>query len=64
MAQLRERAPARLADITAGVGEYDASLARFGLRDRDIDRSIPLAAAARFAARKDCSRSSSCRSPC
>lgn len=52
MARLRERAPGRLADITASVGAYDASLARFGLRDRDIDRRIPRAAAARFALRE------------
>lgn len=52
MAQLRERAPERLADITASVGEYDASLSRFGLRDHDIDRRIPFADAARFAVRE------------
>ena len=52
MAQLRDRAPERLAEITASVGVYDASLARFGLRDHDIDRRIPLAAAARFAVRE------------
>ena len=52
MAQLRERAPERLADIAASVGEYDASLARFGLRDHDIDRHIPFGEAARFAVRE------------
>ena len=52
MAQLRERDPERLADITASVGEYDASLARFGLRDHDIDRRIPFAQAARFTVRE------------
>ena len=52
MVQLRERAPERLADIAATVGEYDASLARFGLRDHDIDRRIPFAEAARFAVRE------------
>ena len=52
MAQLRERDPERLADITASVGEYDASLARFGLRDHDIDRRIPFAEAARFTVRE------------
>ena len=52
MAQLRERDPERLADITASVGEYDASLARFGLRDHDIDRRIPFAQAARFTLRE------------
>ena len=52
MAQLRERAPERLADIAAGVGEYDASLTRFGLRDHDIDRHIPFGEAARFAVRE------------
>ena len=52
MAQLRERAPEQLEDITACVGAYDASLARFGLRDRDIDQRIPFAAATRFAIRE------------
>ena len=52
MAQLRERAPERLADINASVGEYDASLARFGLRDHDIDRRIRFAEAAWFAVRE------------
>ena len=52
MAQLREQAPERLAALTASVGEYDASLARFGLRDHDIDRRIGFAEAARFAFRE------------
>ena len=52
MLQLRERAPERLAEITASVAAYDASLARFGLRDRDIDRRVPLTEAAGFALRE------------
>ena len=52
MAQLREQAPERLVEITASVGEYHASLARFGLRDHDIDRRIPFADAARFTVRE------------
>ena len=50
--ELRARDPERLAGIVARVDDYDASLARFGLRDRDIDREVPLAAAVRFAARE------------
>lgn len=52
MAQLRERDPQRLASILARVNDYDANLARFGLRERDVDRRIPLAAAARFVVRE------------
>ncbi len=52
MFQLRERDPERLAAITARVNDYDANLARFGLRERDVDRRIPFAAAARFVARE------------
>ena len=52
MLQLRERSPERLAEITASVAAYDASLARFGLRDRDIDRRVPLTEAAGFALRE------------
>ena len=52
MAQLRDRDPQRLASITARVNDYDASLTRFGLRERDVDRRIPFAAAARFVARE------------
>ena len=50
--ELRARDPERLAEIAARVDDYDASLARFGLRDRDLDREVPLAAAVRFAARE------------
>ena len=50
--ELRARNPERLAEIVARVDDYDASLARFGLRDRDIDREIPFAAAVRFALRE------------
>ena len=50
--ELRARDPERLAEIVARVDDYDASLARFGLRDRDIDREIPFAAAARFTVRE------------
>ena len=52
MSRLRERDPQRLAAITARVGDYDASLTRCGLRERDVDRRIPFAAAARFVARE------------
>ena len=50
--ELRARDPERLAEIIARVDDYDASLARFGLRDRDLDREIPFAAAVRFAVRE------------
>lgn len=50
--ELRARDPDRLAEIIARLDDYDASLARFGLRDRDLDREIPLAAALRFAVRE------------
>ena len=50
--ELRARDPERLAEIVARVDDYDASRARFGLRDRDIDREIPFAAAVRFALRE------------
>lgn len=50
--ELRARDPERLAEIVARVDDYDASLARFGLRDRDVDREIPFAAAVRFAVRE------------
>ena len=52
MAELRERDPERLGAITARVNDYDASLTRFGLRERDIDRRIPFATAARFVTRE------------
>lgn len=50
--KLRARDPERLAQIVARVDDYDASLGRFGLRDRDLDREVPLAAAVRFAVRE------------
>lgn len=52
MAKLRERDPARLAEITAHVEDYLASLARFGLRESDVDRRIPAADVVRFALRE------------
>ena len=52
MAQLRERAPERLVAIAASVSAYDADLARFGLRDRDIDRDVSFKEAAWFAVRE------------
>ena len=52
MTELRERDPERLAEIAARVADYDAGLERFGLRDRDVDRRTPLAAASRFTIRE------------
>lgn len=52
MARLRASDPARLAEITAHVEEYLASLARFGLRERDLDQRIPAAEVVRFALRE------------
>ena len=52
MQTLRERNPEKLAGVVARVNRYDASLRWFGLRDRDIDREIPLRVAARFAMRE------------
>ena len=52
MRTLRERNPEKLADVIDRVNEYDASLRRFGLRDRDLDREIPVSAAVWFAARE------------
>ena len=49
---LRARDPERLAEIVARVNDYDANLGRFGLRDRDLDREVPVAAAVRFAVRE------------
>lgn len=49
---LRERNPEKLADVIARVNQYEASLRRFGLHDRDIDREIPIRVAARFAVRE------------
>ena len=50
--ELRARDPERLTEIVARVDDYDASRARFGLRDRDVDREIPFATAVRFAFRE------------
>ena len=50
--ELRARDPERLAEIVGRVDDYDASLRRFGLRDRDLDREVPFAAAVRFAVRE------------
>ena len=52
MAKLRESDPARLAEIMAQVEEYLTSLARFGLRERDLDQRIPAAEVIRFALRE------------
>lgn len=52
MAKLREHDPARLAEIMAHVEEYLAGLARFGLRERDLDARIPAADVIRFALRE------------
>ncbi len=50
--QLRRRDPARLEEILARGGNYDASLERFGLRDRDVDQRIPSAVARRLVVRE------------
>ena len=52
MAKLRERDPARLAEIMTQVEEHVTSLARFGLRERDLDQRIPAAEVVRFALRE------------
>ena len=52
MAKLREQDPARLAEIMALVEDYLASLARFGLRDRDVEQRIPATEVIRFALRE------------
>lgn len=52
MARLREQDPARLAELMRLVEEHLASLARFGLRERDLDQRIPAADAIRFALRE------------
>ena len=52
MAELRQRDPARLAEIMAEVEEYLTSLARFGLRERDLDQRIPAAQVIRFTLRE------------
>ena len=52
MAELRRRDPARLAEIMAQVEEFRTSLARFGLRERDLDRHIPTGEVIRFTLRE------------
>lgn len=52
MAKLRRRDPARLAKIMAEVEEYLTSLARFGLRERDLDQRIPAGEVIRFTVRE------------
>ena len=52
MARLREQDPARLAELMRLVEEHLASLARFGLRERDLDHRIPAAEVVRFALRE------------
>ncbi|MYC83117.1 MAG: hypothetical protein F4X19_13635 [Acidobacteria bacterium] len=52
MAELRRRDPARLAEIVAQVEEYRASLARFNLRERDLDQRIPIGEVIRFTLRE------------
>ncbi len=52
MTTLREHNPEKLADVIHRVNEYDASLRRFGLQDRDLDREIPFSAAVWFAMRE------------
>ena len=52
MAELRRRDPARLAEIMAQVEEYRASLARFGLREHDLDQRIPTGQVIRFTLRE------------
>ncbi len=52
MAKLRERDPARLAEIMTQVEDHLAGLARFGLRERDLEQRIPASDVARFALRE------------
>ena len=52
LARLREQDPARLAALTAQVEEYLENLARFGLRERDVEQRIPTAEVIRFALRE------------
>ena len=52
MAELRQRDPARLAGIMTQVEEFRKSLARFGLRERDLDQRIPAAQVIRFTLRE------------
>ena len=50
--ELRAHDPERLADIVSRVDDYDASLARFGLRERDVGQEVARRAAVRFAVRE------------
>jgi glycerol-3-phosphate O-acyltransferase/dihydroxyacetone phosphate acyltransferase len=52
MEALRERDPNQLHEILAQVHSYDASLDRFRLRDRDIERRITAGLAWRFVIRE------------
>ena len=52
MAELRQRDPARLAEIMAQVEEFRTSLARFRLRERDLDQRIPTGEVIRFTLRE------------
>lgn len=52
IAALRDQAPDRYAEIRQSLRRYDRLLARFGLRDPDIDVRAGRRAAARFAARE------------
>lgn len=52
MAELRLRDPARLAEIMAQVEAFRASLARFGLRERDLDQRMPAGEVIRFTLRE------------
>ncbi|MGH9313502.1 MAG: hypothetical protein ACRD1S_09920, partial [Vicinamibacterales bacterium] len=50
--RLRAQDPEWYGEIAERVRTYDARLARFGLRDRDLDEPVPFQAAARFALRE------------
>ena len=52
MAALREHDPEQLDAILARVRSYDASLERFGLRDRDVEQRITSGLAWRFVIRE------------
>ena len=52
MERLRERDRARFEAILEGVRAYDASLERFGLRDRDVEQRIAFRDVRRFALRE------------
>ncbi len=52
MHHLKARDPDQLRALYDEVNEYDAQLAHFGLRDRDVDRRIDRGTAIRFAVRE------------